>query len=246
MLKIKIQYVSDLHLEFEDNKDGLKHMDTDADVLVIAGDLDVGPRIFDHLISLSQKRQVVFVYGNHEFYDRKSVDGLKKKGRLVSKHNKNLHILDRESVIIGDTTFIGATGWIDGSFQNIDNGQYGKYNDFSMINGFYGLHATWGTGDRKYIRRAIASSETKHNIVITHFLPLALCISQSYSGNPYNPCFANSWKWVYDCADRIDYWIHGHSHEFFKQEIGEVIFCRNPFGYPTEGVNFGRNEFIKM
>ena len=243
---MKIQYVSDLHLEFKDNKDGLRHMNTDADVLVIAGDLDVGPRIFDHLIALSRKRHVVFVYGNHEFYDCSPTWHLKKKGILVAKHNKNLHILDKESVIIGNTTFIGATGWIDGSFQNIDAGQYGKYNDFNMIYGFYGLHNNWGIGDRKYIQHAIASSETEHNIIVTHFLPLTLCISKSYEGHPYNACFANSWKWIYDCADKIDYWIHGHSHEFFKQEIGEMTFCRNPFGYPTEGVNFKSNEFIEI
>ncbi len=243
---MKIQYVSDLHLEFKDNKDGLRHMDTDADILVIAGDLDVGPKVFDHLVGLAKVKPVIFVYGNHEFYNNKPTWKLKKKGRLVAQFNENLHILDKSLVVIDDITFIGATGWIDGSFQDIDIFQYGKYMDFHQVFGFASSHNIWGKDDREFIHHAVATSKTKYNIVVTHFLPLTSCMSDTYENHPYNPCFANSWKWAIDTPKKIDYWIHGHSHEYFRQIIGETVFCRNPFGYPREGGDFKQNEFINI
>ena len=246
VFQIKIQYISDLHLEFKDNKDGLRHMDTDADVLVIAGDLDIGSKIFDHLIHLSKKRKVIFVYGNHEFYDGKPTHQLKKRGNIVSKFNKDLHILDRQSVIIEDTTFIGATGWIDGSYRDIDIVQFNSYNDFETIYGFASSHNVWGKKDKDFICHTLTNSKTKNNIIITHFLPIPWCISNGYIGSYYNPCFTNNWKWVYNHSDKINYWIHGHSHEFFKMKAKETVFCRNPFGYPREDVDFKPNEFINI
>jgi len=243
---MKIQYVSDLHLEYKDNIDGLIHINKKADVLVIAGDLDVGPKIFNTLIELSKKQIVIFVYGNHEFYDNKPIWKFKNKGEIVTKRNKNLHILDRDSVIIGDTTFIGATGWIDGSFKDISLQRFPKYNDFYRIKGFDKLCKLWGQKDRIYIQRTISESETKNNIVITHYLPLISCISNKYDYDSYNPCFSNSWKWVFRYSDKINYWIHGHSHESLHINLNGINFCRNPFGYPRETTNFNPNELIEL
>jgi len=243
---MKIQYISDLHLEFKNNIDGLIHINNKADILIIAGDLNVGSNIFTTLIELSKKQIVIFVYGNHEFYDYKPIWKFKKKGSLVSKYNKNLHILDKNSIIIDNTTFIGTTGWIDGSFRNIDVVQHKSYNDFYKIKEFKRNHKNWGIGDREFIKHSISTSKTKHNIIITHFLPITECISDKYKNNYINPCFTNNWQWIFDYSNKIDYWIHGHSHEYFKKDIGNITFCRNPFGYPKEKVNFKLNDIINI
>jgi len=243
---MKIQYVSDLHLECKSNIDSIIHINKEADVVIIAGDLDVGSKIFNTLIELSKKQIVIFVYGNHEFYGNKSIWKLKNKGKTVTKYNKNLHILDRESIIIGDTTFIGATGWIDGSFKDISSQQFPRYNDFYYIKGFDKACQLWGQKDRRYLQKTISESKTKNNIIITHFLPLISCISKKYEHDSYNPCFSNSWKWIFDYADKINYWIHGHSHEYLDYNLMGLTFCRNPFGYPHENTEFKSNKFIEI
>lgn len=242
---MRIQYISDLHLEFKDNKDALIHI-KDSDVLIIAGDLGVGESIFDYLIYLSKERHVIFVYGNHEFYNKKSIYKLKEKGLLIEKENKNLHILDKKSVIIDNVKFIGATGWIDGSFKKLNQSIYPNYNDFYQIKDFKKSHQIWGKEDSKFLENEIKNSTTKYNIMITHFLPLIDCISKTYIGDIYNPCFSNNYTWMYNYSDKINYWIHGHSHEYLKRKINSIEFCRNSFGYPYEKTYFKANEFITI
>jgi predicted MPP superfamily phosphohydrolase len=61
-LPIKIQYVSDIHGKFK-----FVVRDPSADVLVVAGDLDDGMPDLTPL--LRWPVPVVYVLGNHEFYD---------------------------------------------------------------------------------------------------------------------------------------------------------------------------------
>jgi len=240
---MKIQYLSDLHLEFKNNRDALMHI-KNSDVLIIAGDLGVGESIFDYLIYLSKKRYVIFVYGNHEFYNKKSIYEFKEKGSLIEKENKNLYILDKKSVVIKDIKFIGATGWIDGSFKKLNPLLYSDYNDFYQIKDFKESHQIWGKEDSEFLENEIKKSNTKYNIMITHFLPVTDCISETYVNNIYNPCFSNNYIWAYKYSDKIDYWIHGHSHEYLKRKINSIEFCRNSFGYPNEKTNFKSDKFI--
>jgi predicted phosphodiesterase len=59
---VRIQYFSDLHLEFGE----FELPPPDAEVIVAAGDIGVGLDGFNWLIK--QQRPVVYVAGNHEFY----------------------------------------------------------------------------------------------------------------------------------------------------------------------------------
>ena len=62
---MKINYVSDLHLEF-----GPMEIEPDAgDVLVLAGDIDIKCQV-DWINSIASKfDHVIYVLGNHEFFD---------------------------------------------------------------------------------------------------------------------------------------------------------------------------------
>jgi len=243
---MNIQYLSDLHLEYKDNIDGLIHINKKADVVIIAGDLNIGSKIFTTLIELAKKQIIIFVYGNHEFYSNIPIWKFKNKGKIVTKHNKNLHILDRNSVVIGNITFIGVTGWIDGSFKNINRQEFSNYNDFHCIKGFDISCKLWGQKDRIYLQKTIAESKTKNNIIITHFLPLISCISTRYLVDRYNPCFSNNWEWIFNYKNKINYWIHGHSHESLDINLNGINFCRNPFGYPKETTQFKPYKIIEL
>lgn len=135
---MKIQVVSDLHLEFEDidipNAGG-------TDVLILSGDILVGEylheypksdslwdlgsncrpgrtqicaeRFRDFLDRVSQAfPQVIYVAGNHEFYHGK-FHGTLKDLREECDRFANISFLEQDTQVIDDVMFVGATVWTD-------------------------------------------------------------------------------------------------------------------------------------
>lgn len=73
---MKIQYMSDLHLEFSDNSRWLKHneLPVTGEILVLAGDIfylkdKVAPLTNFWKWVSANYRQVLIVPGNHEYYN---------------------------------------------------------------------------------------------------------------------------------------------------------------------------------
>jgi predicted phosphodiesterase len=127
---MKIAIASDVHLEF--GFLDLKNTE-EADVLVLSGDIlverdldmwDIRQVEFGVMSERSQMfhrfmqqcaaefTHVIYVAGNHEHYHgdyATTLPSLKRKLEYI----KNLHILDKETVKLGDITFIGGTLWTD-------------------------------------------------------------------------------------------------------------------------------------
>lgn len=61
---MKIQILSDLHIEFED----FNFSNTDADVVVLAGDIHLGIKGALWAKKVIQDQPVIYVLGNHEYY----------------------------------------------------------------------------------------------------------------------------------------------------------------------------------
>jgi predicted phosphodiesterase len=125
---MKFALCSDLHLEFGP----IELLNTEgADVLVLSGDIlvakDVRERydsnIMDHKGMnvrihnffdnfCSEFENVIYVMGNHEHYHG---DFAKSYSRLKEHlgHHKNLHIMEKEFIRLGDVTFVAGTLWTD-------------------------------------------------------------------------------------------------------------------------------------
>lgn len=124
---MKIALASDLHLEF-----GPISLTNDeaADVLILSGDIIVAKDLlerdvyeirgqdrsamFHKFFQECSERfpQVIYIAGNHEHYNGDYATTLETlKTRLW--YLKNVHVLDREFVEIGDTLFFGGTLWTD-------------------------------------------------------------------------------------------------------------------------------------
>ena len=74
---MKIQLLSDLHNEFL--RSGKQHADkkwqgfipdSDADIIILAGDIDTGTQGLEWAIAESERlaKDIIYVAGNHEFY----------------------------------------------------------------------------------------------------------------------------------------------------------------------------------
>ena len=125
---MKIAVCSDLHLEF--GPISLENTDN-AEVLILSGDIcvakDLGENDSNNIEGENDKSNqihkffqeccarfpsVIYIAGNHEHYHGdfiKSIGSIRDRlGYLV-----NLHVLDKESVLINDVLFIGGTLWTD-------------------------------------------------------------------------------------------------------------------------------------
>ena len=125
---MKIAVCSDLHLEF--GPISLENTDN-AEVLILSGDIcvakDLGENDSNNIKGENDKSNqihkffqeccarfpsVIYIAGNHEHYHgdfAKSIGSIRDRlGYLV-----NLHVLDKESVLINNVLFIGGTLWTD-------------------------------------------------------------------------------------------------------------------------------------
>ena len=131
---MKIAVCSDLHLEFGDLD---FTNDDNADVLILGGDIFIAKelihlqdsdeaarlvptqgrfraeRYFDFVERCSQRfPNVILIAGNHEHYHGdfgNTFDVI----RYAFKDLANVHVLDKESVVLNDTIFVGGTLWTD-------------------------------------------------------------------------------------------------------------------------------------
>ena len=125
---MKIQVVSDLHLEF-----GPISIENagDTDVLILSGDICVAKDLSDrdtlnvmgeHNKSNSYHRffqeccerflRVIYVMGNHEHYH----GDFNTSAKIIEEklgYLNNLYFLDKKTIVIDDVLFIGGTLWTD-------------------------------------------------------------------------------------------------------------------------------------
>ena len=110
---MKLALASDLHLEFG-------HIELEnpgVDVLILSGDICVASKFgpdYDRFFNDVSKafKHVVYIVGNHEHYNgdfNKTIDTL----RMVLARYENVHLLDKETFVLDDVTFIGGTLWTD-------------------------------------------------------------------------------------------------------------------------------------
>ncbi|EGQ60904.1 hypothetical protein GGI1_03326 [Acidithiobacillus sp. GGI-221] len=122
---MRIAYASGLHLEFDSSltMTGLSTpaVGTTADVLVLAGDVDTMPEYYTEFLRklrLTYAGPVIFVLGNHEYYNGIFPDD-RQKYRDAIAHDRQAFLLENEAVILDGVVptagvrFLGATLWTD-------------------------------------------------------------------------------------------------------------------------------------
>ena len=115
---MKVQYLSDLHVDFSKHKfDNVNN----ADVLIIAGDLGNGGSGVNNLIKeqvCEKWDHVIMVAGNHEYYSSRKGFDYSATYRKYENQHENFHFLDNEIIVIDGIKFYGGTMWTDLSRTN--------------------------------------------------------------------------------------------------------------------------------
>jgi len=251
---MKINYKSDLHLEFSNYSPSIEI--DQFEVLIIAGDLCESNNIKDYHLFLDniskQYKKVFVVLGNHEFYT--SSFSLTKTLFLSSiEKYDNIHLLDNDFYIYKDIVFIGSTLWSD--FNNKDpicifNSK--RYmNDFRLIFNNYGTKFLPEDAIVKFnenvsfIKNICELYKNKKKIVITHHTPSWQSVNKKYKDDSLNGAYCSNLE-EFILNSNIDYWIHGHVHSSFNYMIGNTHICCNPKGYRNENLEYDSYKYFEI
>ena len=229
--RCRIQYVSDLHLEW--NKvDYQKLVKPVAPFLALAGDIcpPSHPALAPFLEHVSNNFEHVFyVPGNHEYDNLTGITMEDQNDSLVKAcaAHPNIHFLNRQSYKLTDlnVAIVGATLWSPTfTSQSLKNAEALNYKDRVFLTNMCDYYARTGT----------------QVVMLSHFLPSSELILEKYKNYP------NKHRFYSNCDDLIGTpvraWIYGHSHSASRHIINDVQCVLNPYGYGKENAD-GKNGY---
>mgnify|MGYP002639155586 CR=1 FL=1 len=241
---MKIQYASDLHLEFPKNKEFLMNNPIlpVGDILVLAGDIvpfAIMDKHADFFSYVSDNfENTYWIPGNHEYYFYDLAD---KCGCFHEKIRDNVHLLNNTLINKDGVDLIFSTLWSQISHANQWDIERGM-NDFHLIK-YLGHRFTAEQYNQlhleslSFLQKALNNKANK-SAVITHHLPTFMNYPEKYKSSKLNEAFAVE---LFDLIDSIgpDVWIYGHTHGNTDEfSIANTRIMTNQLGY----VNYNEHD----
>jgi hypothetical protein len=183
--------------------------------------------------------------GNHEFYHGRFYDSIEHMRDECAKF-PNIYFLERDTKVIDDVTFIGATLWTD-----MNKGDpltmhaiEGMMNDFRIIRNDKRNYAAMSARDvvdrhartLQYFRTVLAEQHNKKFVVVGHHSPSFQSVHETYKHETLmnGGYHSDLSEFILD-HPQIKLWVHGHTHHPFDYMIGETRIVCNPRGYENDG-----------
>jgi predicted phosphodiesterase len=249
---MKAQLISDIHTELLDiwtelprgDNSALDFLKSDADVLVVAGDLTDVDFLEQNILYLCDMfPHVVFVAGNHEYYHStlKNVDSILEN--LTIKVS-NFHWLNDGYVDIEGNRFIGGTLWFPENHLTTEPMLQSSVTDFRTIEGIEDkFDGVYRRHERTF--RYLWDNVLEGDIVVTHHLPSSRSTPLRFMKSLLNCYF------VVDMEDMIrarrpGVWMHGHTHDACSYVIDKTLVLCNPVGYYHEEKTFEERLIIEV
>jgi len=284
---MKIKLVSDLHLEFSD-VNIVNDQDYDVLILggdiCIAQDLHDHPepantadqaaiangtglgrrqltaqRFRDFFKRCSfQFPHVIYIMGNHEFYNGKFYAGIEYMREECAKYS-NVYMLEQDTKIIDDVVFVGGTLWTNMNKRDplTMHAIEGMMNDFRIIRNDARNYAPMSALDvairhdktLAYIEHMVHVHKNKKCVVVGHHSPSFQSAHPMYAHETLmnGGYHSDLSEFILD-HPQIKLWTHGHTHHPFDYVIGETRVVCNPRGYENDGYseNTGWNPNILL
>ena len=242
-MALKLHLLSDLHL----SQAGFTAPDTDADVVVLAGDIARPPESVAWARALG--KPVLYVPGNHEFYGGSLAGTLAQLGALCE--GTQVHLLHDTEWVHGGVRFLGTPLWTDfllfGDGEGRDTAVDAAnrfIRDFQRIRlaeddpslltprhcaALFQRQAAW-------LQDSLAQPFDGPTVVITHHAPSPRSIHPRFDGSPVNACFVSRAEHLMG-ADKVVLWLHGHTHDSFDYVVAGTRVVCNPRGYRRNDVD---------
>lgn len=239
---MKIALLSDLHLSVHP----LAMPETDADVLVLAGD------IWRPSEAMAWARQAaipsVYVAGNHEFYGSDLISTVQSLRSL--SQGTNIRVLDRDEWRHKGVRFLGCTLWSNYRlYESDEQRRTGLIEAQTMMRDFSRIRVSPDFDDKftpsisqmlfdssvAWLEERLSEPYDGPTVVVTHFAPSRKSVSPKFEGSALNACFVSALdehiqRW------QPELWMHGHTHDSFDYRIGRTRVVCNPRGYARDGI----------
>lgn len=265
----RLLILSDLHLEF-----ALFNPPNPAsyDIAVLAGDIGVGLKAvrWAQRESTFAGKPVVLVPGNHEFYGSERTRMLVQLREAAA--GSNVHLIDRDEVVLAGVRFLGATLWTDFELdvaggtdvpQAMNNARRGL-NDFAgqirergVDPGGRHLFTPQDAAREHALSRAWlherlnapSTSAVVATVVVTHHSPSRRSIDARFQGSALNPCFYSDLPASFFQSAAL--WVHGHTHSSSDYLHHRTRVVANPRGYvrwdgAIENLSFKKDLVITL
>lgn len=235
---MKIQIVSDLHLEWVHHQfpdAPALPISSDADLLVLAGDIHAQDRAlqaFEHV-----GIPVVYVMGNHESYGT-SLFGLVDKLKANAR-DKGIHLLEMGELRKEGVRILGATLWTDYALHGVRDLSMERARralaDHRQIEGRQGLCFSPAQAlerhqvTRTWLQAHLNAPFDGKTVVVTHHGVHPAGVADRFKGDSLTPAFFSDLR---PLMDKVDLWVHGHTHSRVDLQEGRCRIVANPRGYP--------------
>jgi len=244
---MNVQIASDLHLELLRRDPRLRSWQVvepapNAALLILAGDIHQGAAAVEAF--LDWPVPVLIVPGNHEAYESTIQNSL--AAMRAAAEGTQVRVLQREVAVIEGVRFVAATLWSDPAVMGEREAAARVALLQTMVD--YRLIATDRPGanpqdrltidettdhhrrDRAWLETVINQDFEGPTVVITHHLPSQRSIAPRYAGSLSNAGFVSELESLMG-AERVQLWIHGHTHSSFDYIVAGTRVVCNPRGY---------------
>jgi len=253
---MKIQYASDLHLEFPQNSKYLINnpLKVTGDILILAGDIHVfNSKTFltDPFWDWASKnyKKVIVGFGNHEFYGGYDLSNM--KDGFQYKIRDNVYYYYNCVISINDIDIIISPLWSHISEKNEDIIS-STFNDFRLIKMGENILTVQDYNKEhekclNFIKKAMNESKAKTKIIVTHHVPSSLLYTEESDLDIEEGTTVDLTDYIKNCGAK--YWIFGHSHQNVDEvTIGETRCLCNHVGYVMndEESTFDNSKYIDL
>lgn len=223
-----INYFSDIHLEFG----CLELPENESDIIIAAGDIGIYTQGIEWL--KKARKPVIYVAGNHEFYDNEHVDTL--QSLRTSAKDSNVHFLENSAVVVGEVRFLGCTLWTElGAGENDPLYELlHTVNDFRKISYkdrlfCFEIYSSLHRKSKSWLIDELNKPFDGKTVIVTHHAPTYW--SWDLSPNSLTKfAYCNDVRELFHEFD-ITAWFHGHTHSVSDYKCaGARVLC-NPRGY---------------
>jgi predicted phosphohydrolase len=235
---VKIHILSDLHLEFVD----FSPPRTDADVVVLAGDVHLKSRGIEWIKAHFPDKPVIYVLGNHEYYGD-AIPKLTIKLKEIARGTQ-FHVLENDFLAIGDVVFLGSTLWTD--FRLYGDPRIAGYHATQQMTDYRKIHvstdyhrlrsldtAIFHSQARRWLEAELQRRRGEKIVVVTHHAPSRRSIPEPFQDDILSAAYASDLDELVEKSG-AQLWIHGHIHTCRDYQAAETRVLCNPRGYPDE------------